>query len=80
MSKDELEVDATNVSTIKTLLPLTIARGVRSFLGHVGLKVVHKRLSKIVRLLCKFLEKDVVFAFDEACIEAFNEIKKIPLC
>ena len=44
MLKDELEVDTTNVSTIKTLLPLTIARGVRSFLGHVGLKVVHKRL------------------------------------
>ena len=35
-----------------------------------------KDFSKIVRSLCKLLEKYVVFAFDEAFIDAFNKIKK----
>ena len=49
----------------------------RSFLGHAGFYIWFiKDFSKIMRPLCKFLEKDVVFSFDEACIEAFNEIKK----
>ena len=30
-----------------------------------------------MRQLCKLLEKDAVFAFDDdACVEPFNEIKK----
>ena len=29
-----------------------------------------------MRLLCKLVEKDAIFSFDEACIEAFNKIKK----
>ena len=77
MLKDGLGVDTAKVSTIETLVPPTIVRGVRSFLGHTGFyQWFIKDFSKIVRPLCKLLEKDLVFAFDEACIEAFNEIKK----
>ena len=77
ISKDGSEVDTTKVSTIETLVPPTTVRGVRSFLGHTNLyRRFIKDFSKIMRPLCKLLEKDVVFAFNEACIEAFNEIKK----
>ena len=31
--------------------------------------------SKIAKLLCKLLEKDEIFSFDEACMTAFEEIK-----
>ena len=76
VSKDGLEVDKTKVSIIETLVRLTTARGVRSFLGHAGFyRWFVKEFSKFVRSLCKLLEKDV-FAVDEACIKAFNEIKK----
>ena len=75
--KDGLEVDTIKVSTIETLVPPTIVRGVRSFLEHVGFYWQFiKDFSKITRPLCKLLEKDTLFSFDEACIEAFNEIKK----
>ena len=80
VSKDGLEVDTAKVSTIETLVPLTIVTGVRSFLGHAGFyRRFIKGFYKIMRPLRKLLEKDVVFSFNEACIEAFNEIKKRPI-
>ena len=49
-------------------------RGVKSFLRHAGF---YRRFiwdfSKVTRLLCKLLEKDATF--DEACLDAFNELK-----
>ena len=38
--------------------------------------MVHKNFSKIVRPLCKLLEKVAGFSFDDACVETFNEINK----
>ena len=75
--KDGLKVDTEKVSTIETLVPSTTVKVVRSFLGHASFywRFI-KDFSRIVRPLCKLLKKDVVFSFDEACIEAFNEIKK----
>ena len=32
--------------------------------------------SKIVRPLCRLLEKDATFVFDEVCLDAFMELKK----
>ena len=77
VSKDGLEVDTAKVSTIETLVPLTTVRGVMSFFWHAGFywRFI-KEFSKIMRPLCKLLEKDVVFSFDETCTEAFNEINK----
>ena len=63
MSKDGLEVD-----TAKDPCTTHYNRGVRSFLGHAGFyKRFIKDFSKIVRPLCKLLEKDAVFIVDEAC-------------
>ena len=71
-----LEVDQAKISLIKTLMPPTIVKRIRSFLGHVGFyRRFIKDFSKISRPLCRLLEKDVKFEFDEACRSAFEEIK-----
>ena len=71
-----LEVDQAKVSIIKTLLPPTIVKGIRSFLGHTGFyRRFIKDFSKISRPLCRLLEKDAKFDFDESCKTAFDEIK-----
>ena len=71
-----LEVDQAKISLIKTLMPSTIAKGIMSFLGYVGFyRRFIKDFSKISRPLCKQLENDANFEFDEACRFAFEEIK-----
>ena len=54
----------------------TTVKGIRSFLGHAGFygRFV-KDFSKISRPLCRMLEKDVKFDFDESCRSVFEEIK-----
>ena len=71
-----LEVDHAQVAVIKTLMPPTTVKGIRSFLGHAGFYIRFvKDLSKIFRPLCRLLEKDGKFYFDELCRSAFDEIK-----
>ena len=71
-----LEVDKGKIATIQTLIPPTTVRCVRSFLGYAGFyQIFIKDFSKITKPLCKLLEKDVTFSFDEACMTAFEEIK-----
>ena len=71
-----LEVDQEKVVVIKTLRPPTIVKGIRSFLGHAGFyRRFIKDLLKISRPLCRLLEKDANFDFDESCRSAFDEIK-----
>ena len=71
-----LEVDQAKVSVIKTLLPPTTVKGIRSFLGHARFcKIFIRDFSKISRPLCRLLEKDAKFDFDESCRFAFEEIK-----
>ena len=71
-----LEVDQAKVSIIKTLIPPTTVKGIRSFLGHAGFyRRFIKDFSKISRPLCRLLEKDTNFDFDESCRSAFDEIK-----
>ena len=73
-----LEVDQTKVFVIKTLLPLTTVKGIRRFLRHAEFYRRFKRnFSKISRPLCRLLEKDANFDFDESCRSAFEEIKSI---
>ena len=73
-----LEVDQAKVSIIKTLLPPTTVKGIRSFLGYAGF---YKRFiidfSTIARSLCRLLEKDANFNFDESCQNSFEGIKSI---
>ena len=56
--------------------PPTIVKGIRSFLGHAGFyRRFIKDFLKISRPLCRLLEKDANFNFDESCSSAFDEIK-----
>ena len=78
ISATGLEVDQSKVSIIKTLAPPTTVKGVRSFLRHAGFyRRFIKDFSKIARPLCRLLEKDTRFNFDDSCKAAFEEIKTI---
>ena len=71
-----LEVDQAKVSVIETLMPPTTVKEIRSFLGHAGFyRRFLKDFSKISRPLCRLLEKDAKFGFDDSCRFAFKEIK-----
>ena len=71
-----LEVDQAKVSIIKTLLPPITVKGIRSFLGHVGFyRRFIRDFSKIARPLCRLLEKDANFNFDESCQSSFEDIR-----
>ena len=71
-----LEVDQEKVSIIKTLLPPITVKGIRSFLGHASFyRRFIKDFSKIARPLCRLLEKDVKFNFDESCQYSSEGIK-----
>ena len=71
-----LEVDQAKVSIIKTLLPPTTAKRIRSFVGHAGFyRSFIRDFSKIARPLCRLLEKDTKFNFNVACQSLFEEIK-----
>ena len=76
ISTTGLEVDQSKVSIIKTLAPPTTVKGIRSFLGHAGFyRRFIKDFSKIARPVCRLLEKDTRFNFDDSCKAAFEEIK-----
>ena len=76
ISATGLEVDQSKVSIIKTLAPPITVKGIRSFLGHAGFyRRFIKDFSKIARPLCRLLEKDTRFNFDDSCKAAFEEIK-----
>ena len=57
----ELEVDQAKIFMFDTLVPPTIVKGVRSFLGHASFyRIFIKDFSKIARPLCSLLEKDKI--------------------
>ena len=67
-----LEVDQSKVSIIRNLMPPTTVKGIRSFLGHVEFyRRFIRDFSKISRPLCRLLEEDTKFYFDESCHNAF---------
>ena len=71
-----LEVDQEKVVVIKNLRPLTTVKRIRSFIGHANIyRRFIKDFSKISRPMCRLLEKDENFDFDESCRSAFDEIK-----
>ncbi|XP_070056028.1 uncharacterized protein [Nicotiana tomentosiformis] len=61
--------------TKKILLAL-VPLGMRSFLGHAGFyRQFIKDFSKVANPLCKLLEKDAKFHFNEDCMKAFELLK-----
>ncbi|XP_070043172.1 uncharacterized protein [Nicotiana tomentosiformis] len=77
VSKDGLEVDKAKVEAIEKLPQPISVKGVQSFLGHAGFyRRFIKDFSKISSHLCRLLEKDVPFKFDDACLKALDQLKK----
>ena len=71
-----LEMDQATVSIIKTLFPPITVKGLRSFLGHAGFyRRFIRDFSKVARPLCRLLEKDTKFNFDESYQSSFEEIR-----
>ena len=76
ISVARLEVDQAKVSVIETLMPPTTFKGIIIFFGHAGFyRRFINNFSKISRPLCKLLENEANFEFDEKCKCAFEEIK-----
>ncbi|XP_070009687.1 uncharacterized protein [Nicotiana sylvestris] len=74
---DSKWVDKAKVEAIEKLPPPTSVRGIRNFLGHAGsYRRFIKDFLKISSPLCMLLEKDTSFKFDDACLKAFDELKR----
>ena len=77
ISSKGIEVDQAKTEIIEKLPPPTSLKGVRGFLGHAGFyRCFIKDISLIVKPLTNLLLKDVPFVFDDACLSAFNRLKK----
>ncbi|RDX75197.1 Retrovirus-related Pol polyprotein, partial [Mucuna pruriens] len=76
VSNRGIEVDKAKIDVITSLPKPTSVQEVHSFLGHASFyRRFIKNFSKIALPLSKLLQKDVDFVFDEACVEAFEELK-----
>jgi len=76
ISKRGIEVDKAKLDVIDKLPPPVNVKGIRSFLGHAGFyRRFIKDFSKIAKPLSNLLNKDVVFDFNDECLEAFNTRK-----
>ena len=77
VSSRRLEVDKAKIDVISSLAYLSCAREIRSFLGHAGFyRRFIKVFSKITAPSCKLLAKEVDFVFDQAFIDAHDELKR----
>lgn len=77
ISEKVFEVDWENIEVIGKLPSPISVKGIRSFLGHAGFyRRFIKDCSKIAHPLCKLLEKEIKFTFDEACMETFECLKE----
>ncbi|CAL8988246.1 unnamed protein product, partial [Prunus brigantina] len=78
ISSKGIEVDKAKIDLIASMPSPTSVKEVRSFLGHAGFyRRFIKDFSKIARPLCNLLAKDMDFAFDQDCENAFNALKKM---
>ena len=65
------------VEVMERLPPPISVKGVRSFLGHAAFyRRFIKDFSKNAHPLCKLLEKECKFYFDESFLKAFGELKE----
>jgi hypothetical protein len=77
ISECGIEVDRAKIEVIEQLSPPVNIKGIRSFLGQAGF--YHrfiKDFSHIARPLTNLLDKGVPFEFDNACLKAFETLKK----
>ena len=73
-----IEVDKAKINVIKSLPYPTCVREVHFFLGHIGFywRFI-KDFSKIAQPLCKLLQKNMTFDFNEARKVAFDKLKEL---
>ncbi|KAM0981427.1 hypothetical protein ACFX2A_014761 [Malus domestica] len=78
VSERGIEVDKSKIDLVRYLPSPTSVREVRSFLGHAGFyRRFIKDFSKISTPLCRLLQKDVSFEFNEECEKAFKHLKEM---
>ncbi|CAN6560803.1 unnamed protein product [Malus baccata var. baccata] len=78
ISERGIEVDKSKIDLVRYLPFPTSVREVRSFLGHAGFyRRFIKDFSKIAQPICRLLQKDVSFEFNEACKKAFKHPKDL---
>ena len=72
-----IEVDKAKTDVITSLPYPAFVREVCSFLGHASFyRRFIQDFTKIALTLSKFLQKDIDFALDQLCKEAFEELRK----
>jgi hypothetical protein len=77
ISERGIAVDRAKIKVIEQLPPPVNIKGIRSYLGHAGFYLWFiKYFSHIARPLTNLLAKDVPFEFDDACLKAFETLKK----
>lgn len=73
-----MEVDKNKIEVISKLPLSNSVRAIRIFLNHDGLYRRFKiDFSLIVRLLNNLLRKDILFVFDDKCMNAFNKLMEL---
>ncbi|KAM1660255.1 hypothetical protein ACFX2K_003267 [Malus domestica] len=78
VSERGIEVDKSKIDLVRYLPSPTSVRKVHSFLGHAGFyRRFIKDFSKISTPLCRLLQKDVSFEFNEECEKAFKHLKEM---
>ncbi|CAN6704199.1 unnamed protein product [Malus baccata var. baccata] len=78
ISENDIEVDKSKIDLVRHLPSPTSVREVHSFLGHAGFyRRFIKDFSKISTPLCRLLQKDVTFDFNEECEKAFKHLKEM---
>ncbi|CAN6542439.1 unnamed protein product [Malus baccata var. baccata] len=78
ISENGIEVDKSKIDLVRHLPSPTSVREVRSFLGHAGFyRRFIKDFSKVAQPICRLLQKDVMFDFNEECTASFNQIKEL---
>ncbi|XP_015163313.1 uncharacterized protein [Solanum tuberosum] len=77
VSEKGLEVDREKIEVIDKLVTPISVNNIRSSLGDTGFyQCFIKDFLKIAHPLCKLLEKEIKFTFDEACTKAFEFLKE----
>ena len=77
ISKRGIKVDRAKVETIEKLLPPSLVKGIRSFLGHSGFyRRFIKDFSNIAKPLSNLLVQGAPFEFDYQCLQAFLFLKQ----
>lgn len=64
------------MEVIEKLPPPISVKGMRNFLGHVDFTRRFIKISQKLYSLCKLLEKECKFYFDESCLKAVRELKE----